>query len=1769
MVIHQNQSTSQQAPTGDPLRRLIVLGLMIGILSFAAALRFAGWDWDEGYLLHPDDRFVSWVTADIYFNQVLGVETNQGIASLADYFNTPESTLNPNNTGHGFYVYGDLPIIFTRIIAEQVEKTSLYTIYEVGRKLAAASDLLAIVFLFLAARRLFDDRIGVIAAGLYAFAGFPIQQSHFYTSDTFTNLFAMAAFWFAARAFHRHSWLDYPLFGLMLGCAMSSKISIAPLALILIAALALRVNREVRQTEPDLSEAWLRSPRGHIVWRAGLGLMVAGLVTIAVFRVAMPFAFLPPGSQVPIEAETLGTVMATISRLLDPLGFRPNPEWLRQMKDVRFQVSGYADIPPNHQWAKRLPLVFPWLNIVRVGLGWPLGIFAWLSVAWALWEIARLHRGAARLVLPVLWTLLFFVWQGSGWVMTMRYFLPIYGTLLVVAAWAIITLWDRVSALLASRTARRWHPVRLSVLALTGGVALTGLLWGVAVFQIYTRPHTRVEASHWMVQNIPSDVTLVFDTETGPREYQVGLWNDWPSLGQQEEDPTQPQVQYSYVDAGITRSTDFQLPFDGTLTAIRLNHVVDPLDLDGEQHLDVILTANDNFAAPLVSQTITGNFEPLPDDPRGDAYLIRVSSLPLTEGQTYKLTLQPGPEGPLVFSGSSLALESTWDDAIPLSVEGRNIWSMMYQGYTLQVDWGDTPDKRLRMQYILDNSDYVVISSNRFYATLNRNPQRWPMTIAYYQALFDGSLGFELVGDFTSRPSLGPISFHDDTAEEAWTVYDHPRVFVFQKSPNYDSVQTAAILDAANLDAVVTAVAPDAKGHPAKLPLPHTRGRSLPASRINSSGVVTRYDPQHLDIWSRVQPLTVVVWWLLIAAIGWTVFPLLWRFFPGLPDRGYGISRIVGLLLIAWSAWLLASIGSATWSARTILLMLLILALVSMAAIWRQRQVWRAWLRANRAHLWLVESGLLFLFLTFVLIRLGNPDLWHPAFGGEKPMDLAYFNAVLRSTSFPPYDPWFAGGSINYYYFGFVLVGVPVKLLGIPSTLAYNLILPTLYALTGGAAFSAAFNLVARTPGRDESTGGDVEDLPPLSTTLRGSSLPAILAALRARLLQTRLSAQPPAYIAGLAALLLAVVLGNLDQIRTVIWGLAELGHGAPQWTSTYLPPLGQVIRGLGISLRNGQPLPIGLGEWYWNATRLIPVPIDANDVPTEVGPITEFPFFTFLYADLHAHMISMPLTLAVVGWAVGLLKNALHFTLEDARSTVQRAGSLAFNGLLGAVIIGALRPTNTWDYPTYLALGAGAVVLATFIRRGDRSALRALGIGGALAIPLFASIYGFSLSSGGDGWLPLAGLAGGIGLLFGYGLGLRLFGPDDGERTTTAFHCWGSLFAGLVLASVLAGLTVLLYLPFIQNYQLGYDKVILWEGSKTPVWAYLDIHGLFLLLLVSWLLEEIGRALRPHISRRHALPLLLALGVAIAVSVLAANAISPVAGIAVPLLLAAFALFMRRDTTPEKQFALILIIGAFSLTLVVEVLVLQGDLSRMNTVFKFYLQVWLLLAVAVGAAFGWLYPRLEAARPVGRTLWAAIAAILVFLAALYPLMATRAKTADRWNPAAPHTLDGMAYMPFINYGENGATFSLAGDYDALRWLQDNVEGHPVVLEGLSWREYLWGSRVSVYTGLQSVIGWNWHQRQQRPPQAPEVATRYNDVAGIYNTTDLTVARDLLSQYGVDLIVVGALEQAYYDPAGLEKFDQMVSTGTLQLLYDRKGTRIYQVAEPALAGGTP
>jgi YYY domain-containing protein len=953
---------------------------------------------------------------------------------------------------------------------------------------------------------------------------------------------------------------------------------------------------------------------------------------------------------------------------------------------------------------------------------------------------------------------------------------------------------------------------------------------------------------------------------------------------------------------------------------------------------------------------------------------------------------------------------------------------------------------------------------------LPRLPERYPLTIAYYRNLlgcpddmeiewcysvaqpgmFKGELGFDLVKVFQSDPSLGPLRINDQFAEEAFTVYDHPKVLVFAKTDTYDSQKVSHILGAVDLTKVVHITPRRASSYPATLTLPEERW----TEQRQGGTWGELFNTQSLQ--NRYPFIGALVWYVALFLLGLIVYPMLRLALPGLSDAGYPLARTAGLLLLSWLAWAAGS-NRIPFTRLTIAACLALMILISLLLAYRQRTELRIAWREQRRYFLIVEGLFLAFFLFDLFIRLGNPDLWHPWKGGEKPMDFAYFNAVLKSTSFPPYDPWYAGGYLNYYYYGFVLVGTLVKLLGITPSIAYNLILPTLFAMIALAAFSLGWNLM----GRD-------------SEQKAGKSLQ---------------------FWIGLAASLGMAVLGNLGTVRMIFQGYQRLvAPGGVTEGAGILTRWVWAIRGAAQAF-SGTPLPYSLGDWYWIPSRAIPALGD-------VEPITEFPFFTVLYGDPHAHLYALPITLLVLAFALSVVLS---------RARWHGLLGMAAGFLFGALSIGALRPTNTWDFYPYLVLGCIA-----------------------LAYPILAYPR------------PNARRLPGMDKL-----------PETSQRIIYA----------LASVALLAFLSIFLYQPFMDWYGQGYTKVDIWGGTHTSLTAYLTHWGLFLFAIVSWIIWETRDwlASTPLSSLRklepHRLWIYTFIALILLIEMILIYSGASIAWFVLSLAAWAGVLLLRPGMPDNKRFVLFLIGTGLVLTLMVEAIVLRGDVGRMNTVFKFYLQVWSLFSISAAAALGWVMIALPRWSPRWRAAWQVAFILLVAGAAMYSLLGGMAKMKDRMTTTAPHTLDGMAFMQYAEYPDTWGVMDLSQDYRAIRWMQENVTGSPVIVEANLRELYRWGSRFSNYTGLPGVVGWEWHQQQQRALLPPSwVSDRIAEVDNFYTTTDLRQAADFLRKYDVRYIILGQQERGKYPGVGLDKFP--AANGVLwREVYQDEDTVIYEVID--------
>jgi uncharacterized membrane protein len=253
----------------------------------------------------------------------------------------------------------------------------------------------------------------------------------------------------------------------------------------------------------------------------------------------------------------------------------------------------------------------------------------------------------------------------------------------------------------------------------------------------------------------------------------------------------------------------------------------------------------------------------------------------------------------------------------------------------------------------------------------------------------------------------------------------------------------------------------------------------------------------------------------------------------------------------------------------------------------------------------------------------------------------------------------------------------------------------------------------------------------------------------------------------------------------------------------------------------------------------------------------------------------------------------------------------------------------------------------------------------------------------------------------------------------------------------------------------------------------------------------------------------------------------------------------------------LFLIGTALVITIVVEVIVVRGDIGRQNTIFKFYLQSWFLLAVSGGAAIAWTLPAFFKWLPGWRVFWQTAMILLISGAALFTVSGIMGKMRDRWILEAPHTLDSMTFLKYAQYDDFGQRLVLDEDYSAIRWMQDHVQGSPVIVEA-NCTEYHYCTRFTIYTGLPGVLGWNWHQRQQRGLMANWVEDRVDQIDNFYNSLDIDAARTFLKTYDVKYIIVGQLERAEYTPEGIAKFE-IFEGKYWREVYRNGSTVIYEV----------
>lgn len=869
-----------------------------------------------------------------------------------------------------------------------------------------------------------------------------------------------------------------------------------------------------------------------------------------------------------------------------------------------------------------------------------------------------------------------------------------------------------------------------------------------------------------------------------------------------------------------------------------------------------------------------------------------------------------------------------------------------------------------------------------------------------------------------------------------------------------------------------------------------------------------------------------ITWWLFIEALGLIGAPLAVTALRNLPDRGWALSKPLSLIVFGWLIWFPLSVVHALPFSQALLIGALLAYLGGGVALVVFVPTTRAALVKLFRHSWDYVALTEAVFSAAYALMLWVHSFTPAIVDTEKFMDVAFLSAIWRAPHLPPPDPWLSGYTINYYYFGHYLMALVAKLLGTQPGIAFNLALGLTFALAAVAICGVAANLVAVARGAGRSLA--------------------------------------PAALVGALSVTLTLLLGDFNGAQTWLANATQAVKADP------------TLHG---------------NVWSWWTHHDLWMTYDWW-TPSRVAPhtINEFPAFSFVLGDLHAHVLALPFAAQAVGVAFNLL-------LGRERGLRVFGGRLWPLGLLVcAVALGGLYLINGWDLPTYLGLALLALALQQWLAH---------------------------------------------------------------DRALTA-----ELLTNLARAAFgLVALAVVLYLPFYLTYSSpGQGIGVVPAARRTAIGYEWDIFALFIVIALSYLAMRAGPWLKhaalpglasifaadgaARVTRRLApIP-----GVALAaIPLLALGALSWLTrqGTAWTLLWAALLVGLAvallawwtelhttllgsegRDDAEERvsraDLMATLVIGvAAALIGVCEIVFLRdvfgggplgplGDDFRMNTVFKFYYQVWLLLGILsgpallwVGAAFARVFMSVKAASatavadgapalatasvasaaeptivsgvsldaapaapepvPVATGAlpdgWRSVSAFaagawtvgmcaLLLAGLIYPTMAVAARTA---NLSLSRSLDGTAYM--------AQDASNAGDAQAIAWLNAHVSGDLVILEAAQYNEYTHLGRVSAFTGLPTLVGWGGHEVQWRynwlaqPGRANVLGERLSAVKLLYTSADAAFTLSLLRSYHVRYVYVGAAERQTYG----QQADHFAAF--LNPVYSQAGVTIYAVPD--------
>lgn len=1028
-------------------------------------------------------------------------------------------------------------------------------------------------------------------------------------------------------------------------------------------------------------------------------------------------------------------------------------------------------------------------------------------------------------------------------------------------------------------------------------------------------------------------------------------------------------------------------------------------------------------------------------------------------------------------------LNEMWGDDLPVYVDGKGSW--IYNIIKWNVQEPDTPTKIEELSMRLNESDYVVMADKRAYGTYLRLPKRYPINYFYYSTMMKEpeKLGFKLVYEKAVYPSFLGITIKDDKSDESFQLYDHPHVYIFKNEKYLPKEELKAILIQGQR-AITSKFKPTVK----------VKGA------VNPNIGLLKDTPSAL-----LPEISIFMWYLLVQLLSFMVLPLHFRILNNFADKGYGMSKIFGVFIFAWVNWIIVSCRIFKFYQINLILLFCIFLIFSIIIYKSMFREVNLFLKENKNHILFTEIVFLAAYLFFVVIKLWTPDIHnvsgHGYNGGGEPMGMAYLSAIYNDVKFPPHDPWLSGWTLNYYYWGQLMLATLSKLLGYAPKVTYNLSLSLLFALCFVGSFTLVYNMTKR-----------------YSYALFGSFLLSLA--------------------------------GNFHTLEFILDKIVNVKNWF-QFISS-----------------------IGIFQFIWDPTRIYPTPV-----------ITEMPFFSYLYGDLHAHNIVIPIT--VFGFA--LLYNVVlqgNKTLNFLKSLGNSLVNIFISSFMIALVLGAMLSMNTWNFPPMLLLVAIIFFIVGVNLYRDN-----------FKIPkkvkkeiIIKNII-----------MPVGGAIGMIAVIVMAGYFLYLpFHIDFQSPYKTIPHYISkaervSLYVMFKYFSIFF-FVIFAYIYFVLSKGLQhFSKKILLSHIKIKKFNFNKILKVFKRAL-NKINNNFGLSLKFYIT----------VGIFVLFLIIFAFVQDTFAILFIMMVFVIWGMFSTKDRT--EVFSLILLFISIGIIWGTEIYFVAD--GRMNTVFKFYIVAWTMLSIAIPYLLykiaketklffklkkqDWFYitgivllllvlsivARFYDVRSVRHYLSSVLITVillgplfiyffkkilskyifigsfifLLFPAILYPLFGSIIKMdiCSLGFKQKPR-IDGLLYMKNLEQRFGSIRDYDRYDYETIEWINKNFKNIEPILETHGEWMYTGSSRISIFTGMPTFVGWGY-QVSQQSGRGAEVSRRIRMTNSIYNATDLNESKRLMKENGLKYFYIGTIEKKLYPNC-------MKLSEIGEVVYQNAGATLYKLIE--------